>query len=96
MNATVKFDFVANKNAESGERTVTTIALGELTNEQVEAIASALVGLNNLTSNRRKGFPRSFKVTVTDDGIEVYGDTVCTRTTSNAGRKTKAANPFLE
>lgn len=95
--ATIDFDFVANKNAESGERTLTTIPVGNLSEEQVKAIASALVGLNNLTSNRRKGYPRTFTVEVTDAGnILIVGTTTCTRDANTPTKKAKAVNPFLE
>lgn len=96
MNAIVKFDFVANKNAENGERTITTIDLGEITPDQLSAIAGALTGLNNLNANRRKGYPRTFEVAITEEGIEVWGKTTCTRSADAPARKTKAVNPFLE
>ena len=93
----IEFDFVANKNAESGERTNTIIPVGDLSEEQTKAIASALVGLNNLTSNRRKGYPRTFTVEVTDAGnIRIVGTTTCTRSADAPVKRTKAVNPFLE
>lgn len=95
--ASIEFDFVANKNAESGERTNTIIPVGDLSEEQTKAIASALVGLNNLTSNRRKGYPRTFTIELTDAGnILVVGTTTCTRSADAPVKRTKAVNPFLE
>lgn len=96
MNAIVKFDFVANKNAENGERTITTIDLGNITDDQLSAIAGALTGLNNLTANRRKGYPRTFTVAITEEGIEVYGKTTCTRDTNAPVKKRKVVDPFSE